>query len=176
MFQFTGLAARRLWIQRRLIREPQDQSSFVNSPGLIADFHALHRLLMPRHPPCALSSLTTYIQNSHTPARTGIAPQPPLGRKARIKRHLLKSNDFLSPMRLLRTSRPADRSASTRCTHTKMPTTFYNQIVKDHPASAGCSNEQEPSLFRRHASRSSAAFNRRARKYMHPSQGRQWPP
>ncbi len=28
------------------------------SPQLIAAYHALHRLLTPRHPPCALSSLT----------------------------------------------------------------------------------------------------------------------
>jgi hypothetical protein len=53
----------RLWIQRALIREPRDQRSFVNSPRLIADFHALHRLLMPRHPPYALNSLTTNIQS-----------------------------------------------------------------------------------------------------------------
>ena len=33
-------------------------------PKLIADFHALHRLLMPRHPPYALSNLTTEILNS----------------------------------------------------------------------------------------------------------------
>ena len=30
----------------------------VNSPGLIADYHVLHRLLSPRHPPHALSHLT----------------------------------------------------------------------------------------------------------------------
>ena len=29
-----------------------------NSPGLIAAYHVLHRLLVPRHPPYALSSLT----------------------------------------------------------------------------------------------------------------------
>jgi hypothetical protein len=77
MFQFTGLAATRLWIQRELIREPQDQHSFVNSPGLIADFHALHRLLTPRHPPYALSSLTTIIQSSPFPSiatRTDLTP------------------------------------------------------------------------------------------------------
>jgi hypothetical protein len=68
MFQFTGFASTRLWIQRRNIREPRDQRSFVSSPGLIADFHALHRLLMPRHPPCALNSLTTNIHCSWTPA------------------------------------------------------------------------------------------------------------
>jgi hypothetical protein len=66
MFQFTGLASTRLWIQRRNIRASRDQRSFVNSPGLIADFHALHRLLMPRHPPCALISLTTNIHCSQT--------------------------------------------------------------------------------------------------------------
>jgi hypothetical protein len=66
MFQFTGFASTRLWIQRRNIRESRDQRSFVNSPRLIADFHALHRLLMPRHPPCALNSLTTNIHCSQT--------------------------------------------------------------------------------------------------------------
>src|SRR5262249_46739080 len=30
------------------------------SPRLIAAYHVLHRLLVPRHPPCALSSLTGY--------------------------------------------------------------------------------------------------------------------
>lgn len=54
----------RLWIQRTLVREPRDQCSFNNSPGLFAVFHALHSLLTPRHPPCALSSLTTLIQPS----------------------------------------------------------------------------------------------------------------
>ena len=49
----------RLWIQRVLIRESRDQRSFDNYSGLIAVFHALLRLLTPRHPPCALSSLAT---------------------------------------------------------------------------------------------------------------------
>ena len=64
MFQFSGLAAMHLWIQCMLIRESRDQRLFDNYPRLIAVFHARHRLLMPRHPPCALSSLTTNIQNS----------------------------------------------------------------------------------------------------------------
>jgi len=53
-----------LCIQCTLIQESRDQRSFDNSPRLIAVFHALHRLLMPRHPPCALNSLTTNIQSS----------------------------------------------------------------------------------------------------------------
>ena len=48
-----------LWIQCVLIREARDQRSFDNYPGVIAVFHALLRLLTPRHPPCALSSLAT---------------------------------------------------------------------------------------------------------------------
>src|SRR5215467_1977260 len=30
------------------------------SPRLIAAYHVLHRLLVPRHPPCTLSSLTGF--------------------------------------------------------------------------------------------------------------------
>ena len=54
-----------LCIQCKLIQESWDQRLFVNSPRLFADFHALHRLLTPRHPPYALSSLTTNIQRSY---------------------------------------------------------------------------------------------------------------
>ncbi len=36
------------------IQESRDHRLFVSFPRLFADFHALLRLLMPRHPPCAL--------------------------------------------------------------------------------------------------------------------------
>ena len=39
------------------IRRSPDRSSFTSSPGLIAGYDVLHRLLVPRHPPIALSSL-----------------------------------------------------------------------------------------------------------------------
>src|SRR5580704_5419563 len=42
------------------------------SPGLIAACHVLHRLLLPRHPPCALSSLTTKF-TQHTDSLTAPA-------------------------------------------------------------------------------------------------------
>ena len=48
-----------LWIQCTSVRESRDHHSFDNSPELFAVFHALQSLQMPRHPPCALSSLTT---------------------------------------------------------------------------------------------------------------------
>jgi hypothetical protein len=40
------------------IRESPDQWLLNAYPGLIAVVHALHRLLVPRHPPCALNILT----------------------------------------------------------------------------------------------------------------------
>jgi hypothetical protein len=39
------------------IRRSPDRCSFTNSPGLIAGYNVLRRLLVPRHPPTALSSL-----------------------------------------------------------------------------------------------------------------------
>src|SRR3954453_298049 len=47
------------------IRTPSDQRSVGSSPRLIAASHVLHRLLMPRHPPCALNNLTN-TQKSNT--------------------------------------------------------------------------------------------------------------
>ncbi len=48
------------------IRTPPDHSSVANSPGLIAGSNVLHRLSMPRHPPCALHSL------SHKPTKQSL--------------------------------------------------------------------------------------------------------
>ena len=41
------------------IRTSSDHSSVDSSPRPIAASHVLHRLLMPRHPPCALKHLFT---------------------------------------------------------------------------------------------------------------------
>src|SRR5918997_6277028 len=41
------------------IRTSSDHSSVDSSPRPIAASHVLHRLLMPRHPPCALTHLFT---------------------------------------------------------------------------------------------------------------------
>src|SRR4051812_13342572 len=40
------------------IRKSAGQRLFSTSPRLIAAVHVLHRLLVPRHPPCALTILT----------------------------------------------------------------------------------------------------------------------
>ncbi len=70
MFQFPGFAPLRLWIQRRVTRlqraglphsETHGSQPACGSPWLIAAYHVLHRLLMPRHPPCALHILSLII-------------------------------------------------------------------------------------------------------------------
>ena len=70
MFHFPTFPPTALYIQTEVaghysglfrgfpIRTSPDQSSFTSSPGLIAGYNVLHRLLVPRHPPIALSSLS----------------------------------------------------------------------------------------------------------------------
>ena len=67
MVHFPGLARTRLCIQRAVCwvyqhgfphSEIPGSMPACGSPRLIAACHVLHRLLLPRHPPCALSSLT----------------------------------------------------------------------------------------------------------------------
>jgi hypothetical protein len=53
------------------IRTPWDHSSVDSSPRPIAASHVLHRLLVPRHPPYALSNLTT--QHHHSNDTNGAA-------------------------------------------------------------------------------------------------------
>jgi hypothetical protein len=47
------------------IRTSSDPRSVGSSPRHIAASHVLHRLLMPRHPPCALKHLQTQENNSN---------------------------------------------------------------------------------------------------------------
>src|SRR5215204_2701940 len=46
------------------IRESTDHRLFSAYPWLIAAVHALHRLLVPRHPPCALHILTVITRST----------------------------------------------------------------------------------------------------------------
>ena len=46
------------------------------SPKLIAAYHVLHRLLVPRHPPYALSSLTSTLENKCGQCFAPIQPMP----------------------------------------------------------------------------------------------------
>src|ERR1051326_1682825 len=67
VWAISDFARHRLWIHRAVIRfcrigfphsEIPGSKPACGYPGLIAACHVLLRLLLPRHPPCALSSLT----------------------------------------------------------------------------------------------------------------------
>src|SRR5437762_4436005 len=58
------------------IRTPWDHSSVDSSPRPIAASHVLHRLLVPRHPPCALSNLTTKMLASTVQFSTNTTTNP----------------------------------------------------------------------------------------------------
>ena len=54
--------------------EISGSKDICSSPKLIAAYHVFHRLLVPRHPPCALSSLTSCLKAAGTAfKRTHIA-------------------------------------------------------------------------------------------------------
>ncbi len=48
------------------IRKSPDRSLVADSPGLIAGSYVLHRLLVPRHPPCALTNLANTMMLAST--------------------------------------------------------------------------------------------------------------
>src|SRR5918996_2867285 len=56
------------------IRVSAGQRLFSTSPRLIAAVHALLRLLMPRHPPCALTILTVIVDRPAVAARGRLTP------------------------------------------------------------------------------------------------------
>lgn len=102
----------------------------ANSPGLIAGSNVLHRLLMPRHPPCALHSLSQQRQdNTHketTPAHPPIKEagqlkrRNPSGKTGHARTQKSSSLNYSQPTttqkglgRLQRCSRPLCRSQTT---------------------------------------------------------------
>ena len=57
--------------------EISGSKDICSSPKLIAAYHVFHRLLVPRHPPCALSSLTRcFFAAGTAPKRRCIALHP----------------------------------------------------------------------------------------------------
>ena len=78
------------------IRTSSDHSSVDSSPRLIAASHVLHRLPVPRHPPCALKHLqkiTKPILKLHIREQQ---PQPPTQRPAATRLSLARCSQPLS--------------------------------------------------------------------------------
>src|SRR5262249_27866511 len=83
MVHFPGFARARLWIHRAVRRFYQrgfphsdipESKPACGSSRLIAACHVLHRHLLPRHPPCALSNLT--IKFTQSTQRSAFSDQP----------------------------------------------------------------------------------------------------
>src|SRR5215213_393028 len=83
----SGMGDRTCLLPGFPIRKSSDHSSVGSSPRLIAASYVLHRLLVPRHPPCALNNLATkmlastvqfsrYGQTQPRPHRAQPAPDP----------------------------------------------------------------------------------------------------
>ena len=110
MFHFPAFPPTSLYIQLAVthhedepgfpIRKSSDHSPVIGSPRLIADSHVLHRLLVPRHPPCALNNLQTIkekiTENSpHTHTKKGCTAQFP--EDARVHYTVLKQQTTPPP-------------------------------------------------------------------------------
>ena len=132
MFQFPALAPYAYVFSTRSIQESRDQRSFDSFPGLIAVFHALHRHLTPRHPPRALSSLTTIIPAS-------LYLQNAKHHKTRIQSILCRPAttppvNHRSPLTLRAISDTLDLdeyTSTSNCVGNFDATQFYCQIVKE---------------------------------------------
>jgi hypothetical protein len=98
------------------IQGSRDRLAFDRSPGLIAVFHALHRLLVPRHPPHALSSLAALTPPPHRGEVA--APLPALRhRGARVTWLILSRLDRDSSTKTARAMHRAPQAAHTPSPH-----------------------------------------------------------
>ena len=67
-----------------LIQKSPDQRLFASFPEHIAGYHVFRRLLMPRHPPYTLSSLTTFIDHRRVPRTSLTGTSEPAGRAVTV--------------------------------------------------------------------------------------------
>lgn len=145
MFQFSALANVHLWIQCTTVRESRDQRSLDSYPRLIAACHALLRLLTPRHPPCALNSLTTWTQDSHPRRAAFREDHPAMGTPDPVTRYRVRAAATKAVSRTQVTIMLFLRSSSIACAI--QPTTFG--IAKAHSTSRRAALAERHRLGRR---------------------------
>ncbi len=144
MVHFPGFARARLWIHRAVARfyragfphsEIPGSMPACGSPRLIAACHVLHRLLLPRHPPCALSSLTTKFTQ-----RTSLklpAASDPLSAQNPGK-HAGKFHDLFVPL-IARVSRRAhQRTSKALIKFTRLVLVFTQSIQLSNIVPTAC--------------------------------------
>ena len=148
MFQFPGFAPDGLCIQPPVtpagcpvasgcpIRRSPDQRVIGHSPELIAAFNVLHRLCTPRHPPCTLSSLTTFMNSCAQ--TTPVFGQITLRRPAHARRRGLTHPTVLIP-----THPPMNLSKIKAVSH-------HLSAFSRHPLSQALKHPQMPGGLRPH--------------------------
>ena len=100
------------------IRTPWDHSPVIDSPRLIADSYVLLRLLMPRHPPCALKNLTTKDQGVIFERTMKTTPHTSHTQRAQPEQRHRSRFIFLEIASYKRCSRPLCSSQTTTPYHT----------------------------------------------------------
>ena len=156
MVHFPGFARARLWIHRAVWRvylhgfphsEIPGSKPVCGSPRLIAAYHVLHRLLLPRHPPCALSSLTIKFAR-HIPETN------PVGAAQILCRHLAHRTSTVFEFQVSR----FERAAKIATSYSKLKTGNRNWLRT--PARIGTHKNLQPcrlpNLFSCQTSSSSA--------------------
>jgi hypothetical protein len=150
------------------IRTPSDHSSFDSSPRPFAVYHVLHRLLVPRHPPCALKNLATkmlastvQISNTHRlttqlptapddlPKKTRYADAERSGSEEDNGRPLVKENRLRC---FLRTQQcvtvcdvpPMSAGAQTCAGTNRTALRYFDQRHDGRPTNAGSKNREAP--------------------------------
>ena len=93
------------------IRKSSDITPVCGSPKLIAACHVLHRLFLPRHPPCALSSLTIEL----TPRRSHLYVLPPYANFNLRSRKDYSKDTQLTNLSASQGTNPEDRGVAQPC-------------------------------------------------------------
>ena len=139
------------------IRKSSDHSSVDSSPRLIAASYVLHRLLVPRHPPCALKNLATkmlastvqFSNNNRRPLHTPRQNPPPAEPNKQTQQERNGTETEMAPRK--NKQRDARRHPTARPLRTQQRT--YNRPPSPNPFQHTPTKEPTPTTRRRKKSR-----------------------
>ena len=123
MFHFPAFPPTGLYIQPAVthhnneqgfpIRTSSDQRLIGNSPRLNAALHVLHRLDMPRHPPCALTTNTPPTPTPHTGVAAFNGGAPHEKHTQNNTKEIKQKNDFASTIQFSHNTTPPPATSIT---------------------------------------------------------------
>jgi hypothetical protein len=123
------------------IRTPWDHSSVDSSPRPIAASHVLHRLLVPRHPPFALTNLTTKMLASTMQFSTNNHPHPTPQHPPPNQSHDQPKDSLLRPMRANNPRKPTPHTGFVPSGPNRMPehttTSSHHTLSTPTPPGSG---------------------------------------